>query len=127
MSHLVRDELHRIDLGDGEWVDIKRHTTIGDLEAIEKVAPFTAEKSMVRARATLQVVIKAWSFTEDGKPVPVSEENILCLSSEATAAILTEVNRLNPARTPEEMANLLPPSPSTSGSPGRSPRRTTRR
>lgn len=93
MRHLIlEEELHRIDLGDGEWVDIKRYLCVDDAVLAESTPSKTA--------ATLRASIKAWSFMNgNGEPVPVTPETIGRVSIETAQVILVEVNRLNPVRT----------------------------
>ena len=122
MAHLIRDESHRIELDDGEWVDVKRRLSIGDLEEIEAAAGDIG-RGIAGGRAMLTNLIKAWSFQEDDQPVPVTPENVSRLSAETAAVILGEVNRLNPVRSSEQTENLSLPSSGTSGSPRRSRRR----
>jgi hypothetical protein len=129
MAHLIREELHRIDLGDGEWVDVKRRLSYGDLAAMDAAAGpgVMGQGNIATGVALLGGVVRAWSFQEDGEPVPVTPENLDRLSPQTAGIILTEVNRLNPVRTEEERAPLSIASSATSGAPNRSARRAAQR
>jgi hypothetical protein len=111
-KHIIFDsDLYRIELGDGEWVDILERcpqsvkdqasramikasglTNSGQMDKIEyDIASFNA--------ALLSGMIRAWSFqNKDGKPLPVTPENIGRLSTETSDIILGKINELNPAR-----------------------------
>jgi len=112
MTHLILgDELHRVELGDGEWVDIKRHLSLSDLERIEADAGDITAGRIANGRAMLTSAIKAWSFTNGtGEPVAVTPENVGCLSGETAGTLLVELNRLNPVRTEAEQKKSSPVS-----------------
>jgi hypothetical protein len=101
MRHLIlEDELHRVDLGDGEWVDVKRYLSLGDLTDIEAQTGSIATGNLATGKAILGAVIRAWSFTNgSNQPVPVTPEMINHLSGETAGILLAEVNKLNPMRT----------------------------
>jgi hypothetical protein len=44
--------------------------------------------------AMLERSIVAWSFTGEGKPAPITRENISCLRLKYRSKVLEEVNRL---------------------------------
>lgn len=91
--HLIlEEELHRIDLGDGDWIDIKSHLCVDDAILAESIPNKTG--------SALVASIKAWSFTNgNGEPLPVTPEMIGRLSMDTAQVVLEEVNRLNPVRT----------------------------
>jgi len=100
--HLIlEEELHRVDLGDGEWVDVKRFLSLGDLTDIEdQTGGSIATGNLATGKAILGTVIRAWSFTNgSNQPVPVTPEMINHLSGETAGILLAEVNKLNPMRT----------------------------
>lgn len=128
MGHLVPvDDLYRVDLGDGEWVDIKREFDSDDWLHFEELT-----KDVVRPdgtvnigvfkniRAMLAVAIKAWHLLENGQPVELTPENIGRLRKETSIKIAGEINRLNPLRTEAEQKK----SSSASTRPSRRARRT---
>lgn len=98
MSLLVERRTERIDLGDGEWVDILAELPVKEAclvgEALGK--PLTTGTLEV-----LQLVITAWS-----DDVPVNPENIAQLKPKVSRAILDRVRELNVA--PDPKVSSLP-------------------
>jgi hypothetical protein len=111
MSLLVKPETHRIDLDDGEWVEVRKHMTIGDRAAVNSRAiifradmvmggdakePTTAQMTMDAGAwglALLQRMITAWSDLE-----PVTPQNIALLPEATADHIRAEIDRLNAGR-----------------------------
>lgn len=111
-----KDEVDRIDLGDGFWIDIKRELSAGDSEFISneiiklrlKPAAFTKvgkptisdiEKTELKTGniATLLRAITAWNLTDrSGKEVPVTRESISQLKTRVYDKLLEEVRARNP-------------------------------
>lgn len=119
MRHIIYDDdLHRIDLGEGEWIDILALCT----NAIRRKADAATVKAVSRLSALkvagtvdveydagaynnvlLEHMIKAWSFKDkSGQAIPVTAENIGKLSTATADLVLAEIEKLNPGRTPEE-------------------------
>ena len=91
------DELDTIELGE-EWVKIKKRMSYGDyqklLSSYTKGGAMNIEEGNI---ALLLINIKEWSFKDrDGKPAPVSRENILRLVPDIAQKILDEIGRRNP-------------------------------
>lgn len=114
MGHFVTDELDRIELGDGEWVDIRRQMNYGQqvklaasfsqpsmkFEGEElKVGAGTDKADLEMGSITLLTInIKAWSFKDDAsKPIPVNEENIKRLDISTAKRIAKEISKRNPS------------------------------
>jgi hypothetical protein len=118
-KHIIFDyDLYRIDLGDGEWIDI--------LERCPKRVRDKAQAAMIRPKHALneegskaevelsfnvgefnrvlrQEMMKAWSFKDKkGDPVPVTPENIDRLDETAADLVLDKINELNPRRSKPE-------------------------
>lgn len=79
MSRIASKKLYRIDLGDGEWIDIKDTMSFAEFEELTRDAsetPSTKEKitqSMNLARAA----VKDWCIKDDeGNPVPYTPEKL---------------------------------------------------
>ena len=118
MGHIVwDDELDRIDFGEGEWVDIKRQMSYGDIETLESdmvrlqlkpeaMKPDREEMALsdlstveVRTgKLTLLVLnIKAWSFKDrDGGALSVNRETVSRLAASTAERILAEIGKRNP-------------------------------
>jgi hypothetical protein len=100
-------ETFRVKFVDGEWVDIKEEFAQADLDYITTQMMKTsvntrngknpeADVSFAFGKvASLTRAIVAWSFAEDGKPVPVTAENISNLRNRYRTVLLTEIDRLN--------------------------------
>ena len=128
MTHLVPvDDLHRVDLGEGEWIDIKREFDSDDWIRFESLvqnslrADGTLNISIFKsAKAMLTVAIKAWHLMENDQPFELTPENIGRLRKETTLKVAGEINRLNPMRTEVEQKK----SSRASTPPSRRARRT---
>lgn len=100
-------EVFRVAFPDGEWVDIKEEFAQADLDYITTQMMRTsvntrntkepeADVSFAFGKvASLTRAVVAWSFVEDGKPVPVTAENISNLRNRYRSQILIEIDRLN--------------------------------
>ena len=100
------DEIDRIELGEGDWVDIKRRMSYGDQQKV--VGRFIklglvgktpqAELDMQSAEIlTLLLNIKAWNLKDkEGKDAPINEESISNLDPATAEIIRQEVNKRNP-------------------------------
>jgi hypothetical protein len=112
VSLLLEPETHRIDLGDGEWVDVRRHMTSADRNALNSRAMTVVREQgldgeMGPARATidpglwgqvlLERMIVAWS-----DQARVTPANIGRLPPEAADRIRAEIDCLNPGRSDVE-------------------------
>jgi hypothetical protein len=113
VSLLVEPETYRIDLGDGEWVEVRRHITTGDRAHINSRAMTIAAEMgldgqgarMARMTidpglwglALLERMIVAWS-----DPAKVTAENIGRLPEDVADRIRAEIDRLNPGRSDAE-------------------------
>lgn len=99
-------ETFRVTFPDGEFVDIKQEFSQADLDYITSKMMQTkvstdgkskpeAEVAMVFGKqATLERAIVAWSFQEEGKPVPVTPDNISNLRMKYRTKVLAEIDRL---------------------------------
>jgi hypothetical protein len=115
MGLLVSPETHRIDLENGEWVEVRKHMTNGDRAAVNSRAiiiraemGLDGTSSGLRSAqmnldvgawglALLERMVVAWS-----DPEPVTPENVSRLSEATADYIREEIDRLNPARTEAE-------------------------
>jgi len=120
-GHFVSEtDLHRVDLGDGEWVDLKREFDTNDWIDVEGMISGLVDESTGQlrtgvlfrnAKALLSIAIKAWNLLgADGQAVPLSEESIGRLNRETLLKISGAVNELNPLRTETERKESAPAS-----------------
>jgi len=94
-NHFVYEEdLDRIELEDGEWVDIKRQMSVGDYDRIEKGSEGAMSES--RILEVLLTNIKAWSLKgKDDKVAPIDRETIAMLDTDTATLIITEIGKRN--------------------------------
>ncbi|MET0039883.1 MAG: hypothetical protein ABW041_07055 [Dehalococcoides mccartyi] len=97
----VGDEVNRITFPDGEWVDVKEEMTQADQDYIlnhmargENLSGKATFSMTLGRMAMLERGIVAWSFTENGVPVPVNKENISCLRNKYRSRVLETINSL---------------------------------
>lgn len=101
------DEIDRVELGEGDWVDIKHRMSYGDQQKV--VGRFVkfglagkipqAELDMQSAEIlTLLLNTKAWNLKDrEGKDMPINEESISNLDPATADIIKQEINNRNPA------------------------------
>ena len=89
---LIKQGVERIDLGDGEWVDIKDRLTIGDYDQMQK---HLEEHGL--ALATIIVGIVAWNLTEEDSDViaDLTPENIACMEPLKAFKVFNEIGKRN--------------------------------
>ncbi len=93
MGHFISEELTRIEMDDGEWIDIKAKLSVGDYERI--AVDSNGVQPEARIISSLLCVIKAWNLKDDGKEMPITKENIRRLDQGVAVQILTEVGKHN--------------------------------
>ena len=80
MSRIVSKKTTRIDLGEGEWVDVKTGMSFADLKPVLglfNVEGGEQQNVMAAAQALIKVAIVDWFIRDDeGEPVPYSAEKI---------------------------------------------------
>jgi len=88
---LIKQGVERIDLGDGEWVDIKDRLTIGDYDQIQKQAVHGT------ALATIIVGIVAWNQTEEDSDVVADliPDNITRMEPVKALKVFMEIGKRN--------------------------------
>jgi hypothetical protein len=89
------DEVDRIDL-DGEWVDLKRRMSYGDIDKLSA----NELKDLQKGGTSIPLLvlnIKAWSFLDrEGNPAPVNRKNIEMLNLPLVTRLLEEITKRNP-------------------------------
>ena len=105
-------ETVKVSFPDGESIDVKEELSQADTDYImskmmqskivtkyeegtPKAKPTTEISMQFGKQATLERAIVSWSFLEDGKPVPVTPENISNLRSKYRTKVLAEIDRLS--------------------------------
>ena len=98
MGHFIfEDDLDRIELDDGDWIDIKRQMTVGDYDYIAK----ESEENEIEGRViiTLLANIKAWSLKgKDGQIAPINREMVAKLDADTAVLLFNEIGKRNPAQ-----------------------------
>ena len=113
----VQPEVDRLQLSDGDYVDIKRELSAGEQNDLlgDLIEDYTAgEKVKLKpkevARARLRAYIVGWSFTDpDGRPVPVSASSIYNIDQDTQAEIVAAIDAheaVRKAQREEERKNL---------------------
>ena len=118
MSHIIfDDDLARITLPDGEWVDVlslmpksvrdeamqASGKTRGRLEKGEETPSLEVEMdATAMTRVIRYKMIKAWSFQRNNEPIPVTRENIDRMDEQTADFIVQEIDKLNAGRTKKE-------------------------
>ena len=111
-----KKDVHRIDLSDGQWIDIMAMCSYGiRKKAISAMMRPSATSSNRDVRVNmdfdagafndvlLKEMIVDWSFTdESGNKVPLTPENIDNLAADIAQIVVEEIGRLNPQRSEEE-------------------------
>lgn len=97
----VGNETTRVTFPDGEWVDVKEEMTQADQDYIlnhmaraENLSGKASFSMSLGRMAMLERGIVAWSFTENGAPVPVTKENISNLRNKYRSKVLETINSL---------------------------------
>ncbi len=107
MSYLINEqETERLTFPDGEWADLRKYltqeatdrVTNALVEAGAKVTENRKPEASINLNlgklTTLQEYIVGWSFTDDGKLLPVTRENINLLQPKYRNLIVTKINEL---------------------------------
>lgn len=79
MPRLVSQQTKRLDLGNGEWIEVRENVSYADLEPImEKVDMVNNPMSSVRMLVPLlKLVVTGWNILNaDGQPEPFSSEKV---------------------------------------------------
>lgn len=112
-NRFVKPESHRLDLSDGDWVEVKKRLGILDDKRIESALVRSAQsaRGLVGANVNakdveirldtseaymtkLKTYILDWSFEDErGKRVPVTESAIEALDPETAQEIVEELNK----------------------------------
>jgi hypothetical protein len=105
MGEFFQDsETHRVEFPDGQWVDVKTELSQEDSDYITSRMTRTVTGEDGKSQkvvlslgklAMLERSIVAWSFSGEGKPVPITPENISRLRLKYRSKVLEEINRLN--------------------------------
>jgi len=92
MGHFIFDDVDRLELEDGEWIEIKRQMSVGDYDHIARESREDEERII----ATLLVNIKAWSLKDkEGKVAPINKKTIAMLNPDTATQIIAEIGKRN--------------------------------
>jgi hypothetical protein len=102
----IAGETVRVDFPDGEFVDLKEELTQADQDYIVNRmvgAKVRSDKGLsdvsldLGKLSLMERMITGWSFKEDGKPVPVTMENISNLKARYRIPILEKIDQIQSA------------------------------
>ncbi len=97
----VQPNLKRLELSDGEWVDVKQELNAGESRRVfarlVKTMHFNEKAEIDPEQVGLSKVVEfivGWSLTDaDGRPVPVSEAAISNMDGETYAEIVAAIDK----------------------------------
>ena len=127
------DDLVRIELRDGNWIDVKRYITAGD-QAAAQTAATTRYRGGGKGKdveasfdtggyqlTLLQRMVKGWSFTRGGTAIAVTPTTVAQIPEHTRDLIMERINAANTSLGEDEAENLAPPTPITFGAGGDAP------
>lgn len=97
-NRFVKPGVVRVPLSDDDWIDLKRELTVGEARQIlfstlEEQGDGTFKRNLDAAiMLRLLSYIVAWSFVDDGRPVPVSADAINALDVPTLTELISAVN-----------------------------------
>jgi len=108
-NRFVKPQVVRVDVSDGDWLDLKRELTVGEQRrAMSRIVQTMKSDGQIVpnmeqvGKAELAAYIVGWSFTRDGEPVPYSEDALDALSvdafKEVEQAIRQHIERIEAER-----------------------------
>lgn len=89
-----RVETTRLPLSDGDWIEIKRELTLGEILAVRRksTTPEGTVDDSTMLLAKFEAYLTDWSFRDDDdKPVAVSAATIASLNETTAAEIMTAI------------------------------------
>jgi hypothetical protein len=90
MAYLLSDELLQLDIGNGDWVKIKKEITYWDY--INVIAGKNFEDVVKRMIVDM---VKEWSLKDGkGNPIPCIQENILRLDPDSSDVLFLEMSKI---------------------------------
>jgi hypothetical protein len=91
-NRFISDKVIRIDLSDGDWVEVKEQMSFEQFKEIfGKADANDAMSNIGLALPLLKIVLTAWSFEQDGEKIECTPENIERLSMSSIVEIATPV------------------------------------
>lgn len=104
-SRFVKPNVVRVDLTEGDWLDLKQELTVGEARGvlfgtlIEQADGSYRRDLDAAVMARLLAYIVAWSFVDEaGKPVPVSADAINALDVSTLTELIAAVNKHEASR-----------------------------
>jgi len=95
MGYFSRNETERLTFPDGQWVDLKRVPSQGDADYVAGRMFAAGKPNLLAGRLPMMArMIVAWSFEEDGKPVPITEDMVDTLHPRYRNLIIDKINEL---------------------------------
>ena len=95
MSYFTAGETERLTFPDGQWVDLKRVPTQGDADYVAGRMFAEGKPNLLAGRLPMMArLITSWSFEENGKPVPVTEDMVDRLHPKYRNLIIDKINEL---------------------------------
>ena len=91
MSRFISNELHTIDLGEGDFVKILKESSFEIMEKMNE----SNKNELEIAKIMLINFVKEWNLKDnEGNEIPVTEENILKLNIPTINVIAEEITKI---------------------------------
>lgn len=92
MGHFVEVAADKIDVGDDEYIEIKRRMGVGDYDHIDWLCD---NANVGRTLALLETNIVGWNLKRDGKELALTRENVVTLEYDIALKIIAEIGARN--------------------------------
>lgn|SRR3990167_6797303 len=116
------DDILRVELPDGNWVDVKRYITAQDQAAALNAGRATRKEGKPDETSfttgsysvvLLQRLVKAWSFTRNGAAIVCEPKTVAMLPVHTRDFIMAKIDAANAIPTEEDAENLESPTPTS--------------
>lgn len=97
-NRFVRPETVRLELSDGDWIDIRKELTYGDILDLQEASTVLDDNGELHFNGSefsinrILAWVVAWSFEDENGPVELTRDAIKALSAEAAGEINRALN-----------------------------------
>lgn len=94
----------RLELSDGDWIEVKRELTYGDILELQELSNTPDEGDIVRFNGRefslnrILTWVVAWSFEDENGPVELTRDAVRALNAEAAGEINGALNEHQESR-----------------------------
>lgn len=103
-NRFARIDTVRLELSDGDWIEVKRELTYGDILELQEQSSTPDESNDLRFNGRefslnrILTWVVAWSFEDESGPVELTRDAIRALNADAAAEINRALNEHQEAR-----------------------------